>query len=186
MGLRTMNRFTRRLGALLLPLAVACACSPAVSGATSNSPAAGQSAAAIHPESGLRVIPLVIKNSRQSHAFTVEVAETRDQQARGLMFRTSMGPDEGMLFPFEEARDASFWMKNTVIPLDIIFIGRDHRILNIEANAVPYSEAQINSLGKAAAVLELIGGRAAQLGLAAGDKVQFHAPKRLAPMPTAE
>ncbi len=128
---------------------------------------------AVHAESGLAIIPLTVRSGKQTHRFEVELAQSPFEQARGLMFRTGMGPDEGMLFPFDPPREASFWMRNTVIPLDIIFIGADRRILNIEANAVPYSEDRRRSAGEAAAVLELIGGRAAQLGLAAGDKVDW-------------
>jgi uncharacterized membrane protein (UPF0127 family) len=95
------------------------------------------------------------------------------EQAKGLMFRTQMGAGEGMIFPMVPPRLASFWMKNTVIPLDIIFIGADRRILNVAANAVPYSETPIPSWGKAGAVLELNGGRAAALGIVAGDRVDW-------------
>ncbi len=147
----------------------AAGCSPAVS----EAPAKVAQAEATHPESGLAVIPLSVTGSGKTHRFRVELARDRLEQARGLMFRTAMGADEGMLFPLDPPRTASFWMKNTVIPLDIIFIGRDRRILNIAANTVPYSEDNILSEGEAVAVLELVGGRAAQLGIAPGDKVTW-------------
>jgi hypothetical protein len=89
------------------------------------------------------------------------------------MFRPAMGGDEGMIFPMNPPRAAAFWMKNTVIPLDIIFVGPDSRILNIAANAVPYSEASLPSDGAVSAVLELTGGRAAQLGIGPGDRVEW-------------
>ena len=89
------------------------------------------------------------------------------------MFRTAMGANEGMIFPMQPPRMASFWMKNTVIPLDIIFIGPDRRILNIAANTVPYSEDPVPSAGKVSAVLELNAGRAAALGIGPGDKVDW-------------
>ena len=107
------------------------------------------------------------------HNFRVELARTAQEQARGLMFRTAMGADEGMLFPFDPPRDASFWMKNTVIPLDIIFIGTDGRVLNINANAEPYSLEPRSSAGIAKAVLELNGGRAAALGIVPGAQVKW-------------
>ncbi|OYX47843.1 MAG: hypothetical protein B7Y87_00665 [Sphingomonadales bacterium 32-64-22] len=154
------------LGALAL-----AACSP--SGATESAPSAA--APQIHPESGLAVIPLTVTTADgKQHEFRVEVAATGAEQARGLMFRTEMGTDEGMIFPREDdPRESSFWMRNTVIPLDIIFIGPDRRILNVAANAVPYSEAPVPSAGAAGAVLELNGGRAAELGIKAGDKVEW-------------
>jgi len=101
------------------------------------------------------------------------MARTMEQQQKGLMFRTAMGPDEGMLFPSDTAEQRSFWMKNTVISLDIVFIGPDHLISNIAANAVPYSLDPINSAGGAIAVLELNGGRAAQLGITPGARVTW-------------
>ncbi|AXB76126.1 DUF192 domain-containing protein [Novosphingobium sp. P6W] len=134
-------------------------------------PAATQ--AAVHPESGLRIIPLKVKSQSGAHAFKVEVATTAQEQAKGLMFRTQMGADEGMIFVNNPPRRAAFWMRNTVIPLDIIFIGTDHRILNIAANAVPYDETPLPADGVTSGVLELNGGRAAQLGIKAGDKVSW-------------
>ncbi len=128
----------------------------------------------IHPQSGLEVVPLTVTmQDGSTHGFRVEVAASRQQQQQGLMFRTAMGADEGMIFPFEPPRMASFWMRNTVIPLDIIFIGTDGRILNIAANAVPYSEQSLRSIDTAGAVLELNGGRAAELGIGAGDLVEW-------------
>ncbi len=156
-----------------LALLALAACSPTPSDAAASgapTPAASQ---AVHPESGLPVVPLTVSSGSETHAFRVEVASSRMEQAKGLMFRTRMGADEGMLFPMDPPRTASFWMRNTVIPLDIIFIGADRRILNIEADAVPYSEDQRRSAGQAAAVLELNGGRAAALGIVAGDKVDW-------------
>ena len=107
------------------------------------------------------------------HAFRVEVARSEAEQAKGLMFRTAMGANEGMLFPRTPPDIASFWMHNTVIPLDIVFIGLDHRIINIAANAVPYDETPLSAAGTTLAVLELNGGRAAELGIAPGDRVEW-------------
>ncbi|KHK93631.1 hypothetical protein LK12_01545 [Novosphingobium malaysiense] len=128
---------------------------------------------AVHPVSGLPVVPLTVTSDGKAHTFQVEVARTEAEQAKGLMFRTEMGSDEGMIFPEDPPRRAAFWMRNTVIPLDIIFIGTDHRILNIAANAVPYDETPLPSTGVAAGVLELNGGRAAELGIKPGDKVEW-------------
>lgn len=129
---------------------------------------------AVHPESGLAIVPLTVHRGNRALRFRVEVARSSAEQARGLMFRTQMGANEGMIFPFNPPRaGVAFWMKNTVIPLDIIFVGRDGRILNIAANAAPYSLAPIPAAGVTTAVLELSGGRAARLGIVPGDKVEW-------------
>lgn len=116
---------------------------------------------------------LSIQSSGKTHDFTVEVARTPEQQAQGLMNRQSLAPDRGMLFPYHPPADASFWMKNTLIPLDLIFIRPDGTIARIAANAVPMSLDPIPSLEPVAAVLEIPGGRAAELGLKPGDKVDW-------------
>jgi uncharacterized membrane protein (UPF0127 family) len=147
--------------------------------ACSSRPEAGAQAApslelAVHPESGLSVVPLTIQRGPKTLKFRVEVARSGAEQQRGLMFRQKMAADEGMIFPFNPPREGvAFWMKNTVIPLDIIFIGPDRRILNVAANAVPYSLQPVPAAGLTANVLELNGGRAAQLGIVAGDKVEW-------------
>ena len=89
-----------------------------------------------HPVSGLEVAPLTVRSGGKVHRFRVELARTSAEPGRGLMFRARMGADEGMLFPLDRPRMAAFWMKNTVIPLDIIFIGPDRRILNIAADTL--------------------------------------------------
>ncbi len=145
--------------------------------ATDTPAAAASQEPGVHPESGLEVIDLTITSAGTSangpHRFRVEVAATSQQQQRGLMFRTAMGADEGMIFPLAQVRMASFWMRNTVIGLDIIFIGPDNRVLNVAANAVPYSETSIPAAGPTKAVLELNAGRAAELGIAPGDLVEW-------------
>jgi len=98
---------------------------------------------------------------------------TPQEQARGLMFRTELGPNEGMVFPRNPPDVASFWMKNTPLPLDIIFIGEDGRIMNIAANTVPYSLDSVSAVGLTSAVLEIPGGRAAELGIEPGDAVEW-------------
>lgn len=152
-----------------LPLLLA-ACSPNASDAA---PQSTQAAPAVHPVSGLTVVPLRVTHAGTVHTFRVEVAGTPQEQAKGLMFRTAMGADEGMIFPMNPPRGASFWMRNTVIPLDIIFVGVDGRITNIAAGAVPYDETPLPSTGLVKGVLELAGGRAAQLGITAGDRVEW-------------
>jgi len=122
---------------------------------------------------GLEQVPLTITSGGGLHRFTVEVASTSEQQATGLMYRNKLSPDRGMVFPFDPPRDASFWMRNTLIPLDMIFIRADGSIANIEANTVPYSEEPVTSDGPVMAVLEIAGGRSAELGIKPGDKVEW-------------
>ena len=105
------------------------------------------------------------------HRFTVEVAASAQAQERGLMYRERLAPDRGMIFPFARPVEATFWMKNTLIPLDLIFIRADGTIANIGANAVPMSTAIVAAEGPVTAVLEVAGGRAAELGIRAGDRV---------------
>ena len=124
-------------------------------------------------EAGLKQVPLSIRTSDAVHGFVVEVAESSAQQAQGLMFRTRLPPDKGMIFPFAEDRVASFWMKNTVIPLDIIFIRRDGTIESIAANTIPYSLDSVRSGEPVATVLEIAAGQAAELGIGPGDIVTW-------------
>jgi hypothetical protein len=151
------------------------ACSPGMLDGSSGTASAKSMQTSVHPTSGLPVIDLAISTQGKKHDFRVEVATTDAEQARGLMFRTAMGADEGMLFPEATPRQPSFWMKNTVIPLDIIYIGTDSRVLNI-VNALPYDLTPLPAEGLAIGVLELNGGRAAQLGIKPGDKVSWKLP----------
>jgi len=113
----------------------------------------------------------VVTSAGIRHNFNVELALTGAQQRKGLMNRTEMAADAGMLFFFGDEDERSFWMKNTLIPLDIIFIKKDGTILNIHENAVPHDLTSVKSEGPAAAALELNGGRAAELGIKPGDKI---------------
>ena len=142
--------------------------------AAESSPA--PAANALHPVSGLPVIDLSVTSSKGRHAFRVELAESPQAQARGLMFRTDMGKDEGMLFPSSPPGVRSFWMKNTPLSLDIVFIGMDGRIINIADHTVPYSLESVVSYDVALAVLELRAGRCDELGIAPGDKVEWVLP----------
>lgn len=157
-------------------LAIAAACAllgAACSTQPSTAPAPSQSSRAVHPVSGLQVIPLTVTTPAGKRVLKVEVAASPAEQAQGLMFRTDLGPEEGMLFPRNPPDVASFWMKNTPLPLDIIFIGTDRRVLNVAANTVPYSLDSVASKGVAGAVLELRGGRAAELGIGPGTRVDW-------------
>jgi uncharacterized protein len=115
--------------------------------------------------------PLEIASKNGVHVFAVEMASTPEEQAKGLMFRRQLPEGQGMLFDFHKEQPTSFWMKNTYIPLDMIFIRGDGRILRIAENTVPLSETLVPSGGPVRAVLEVIGGTAKQLGIAPGDRV---------------
>jgi uncharacterized membrane protein (UPF0127 family) len=115
--------------------------------------------------------PLEIATRTGVHVFAVEMAVTPEQQAKGLMFRRELPEGQGMLFDFQTEQPASFWMKNTYISLDMIFIRADGRILRVAENTVPHSEALVSSGGPVRAVLEVIAGTAKKLGIAAGDRV---------------
>ena len=111
----------------------------------------------------------------QRYRFEVELATTPEQQSQGLMHRAEMAADAGMLFVFEPVRPASFWMKNTLISLDMLFIGADGRIVNIGARTEPLSLASVPSAGPVRAVLEINGGLSAMLGIRPGDRVDHPA-----------
>ncbi|MBI3452472.1 MAG: DUF192 domain-containing protein [Rhodospirillales bacterium] len=105
------------------------------------------------------------------HKFTVEIADTDDRRQLGLMHRTALAPDAGMLFDFKADQQVMMWMRNTRIPLDMLFIAHDGRVVNIAQRTVPFSEASVYSDGKVRAVLELNGGTAQRLNLKPGDRV---------------
>lgn len=119
------------------------------------------------------LLPLLIRTAKGEHRFQVEVALTPQEQEQGLMFRKSLDDDGGMLFPMNPPRTASFWMKNTLIPLDLLFVRTDGTIAFLKSNATPYSREPISAGIPVAAVLELRGGRAAELGIGEGDRVQW-------------
>jgi uncharacterized protein len=104
---------------------------------------------------------------------SVEVADTAEAQARGLMYRAKLEPDHGMIFLFDTEKPHAFWMKNTQIPLDMIFIARDGRIVGIHPNAEPLSLRPIDVGAPSRAVLEVAGGFAAAHGIAVGDRVTY-------------
>lgn len=166
------------LAAGIMMLGALAACSPADSAtAQARAPAATTSAdEARHPVSGLEVIDLVVQRGDRTLPFKVELADSPEAQAKGLMFRTELDKNDGMLFPSAGPEPRSFWMKNTPLSLDIIFVGADGRISNIAANTVPYSLDSVPSSGFAIAVLELRAGRAAELGIVPGDRVIWEVP----------
>jgi uncharacterized membrane protein (UPF0127 family) len=105
------------------------------------------------------------------HVFSVELAVTDDDRGRGLMFRRELPDGTGMLFDFGRDQEVAMWMKNTMIPLDMMFISAAGRIVRIAENTEPMSTRIIPSGGPVRAVLEVIGGTAKKYGIAAGDRV---------------
>lgn len=114
---------------------------------------------------------LTIRSGDKTHKFSVELALNSRQHAQGLMFRRRMAPDAGMLFVYRREETTAMWMKNTFIPLDMLFIGRNGTVRRIAERTVPMSETVIPSGGPVVAVLELSAGTASRLGLKPGDKV---------------
>ena len=148
----------------MLPLA---ACQPSPSSAVGLERSAA----------GLEQVPLTVTTaSGTKHRFIVEVARSPEEQANGLMNRQSLAGDRGMIFPYDPPQPVGFWMKDTLIPLDMIFIAPGGRISSIAENTVPLSLDPVTSTEPVEAVLELAGGRSAELGIAAGDKVDWKHP----------
>lgn len=162
--MRAMRMAAVALAAALMATTAGCASD---GGATTNSTAAARMADVT-----------VTTAAGQQHRFRVEIARTREEQDRGLMFRTDIPADGGMLFtpyPAEGGgpREAGFWMKNTPTSLDILFLREDGTIARVAENTVPFDETTVRSFEPVSAVLEILGGKAAELGIRAGDKVTW-------------
>lgn len=114
----------------------------------------------------------VIVSGDVRHEFSVEVVDDDASRSRGLMFREELAPDAGMLFDFIDERPVAFWMQNTLIPLDMIFIKADGEIVRIHENAVPMDRTSIPSGEPVRFVLEIPGGRSTELGIASGDVLE--------------
>jgi uncharacterized protein len=154
----------RRICAAFILAALSLAYVPIVAHAQTGEPTGAQS---------LPFTPLLIETKAGKRlALQVEVARTEEQRNIGLMFRKSMAETKGMLFLFAPPQDTAFWMRNTYIPLDLVFIRADGRIHRIAANAKPFSLEPIPSRGRIAAVLEVNGGYAKRHGLKAGDIIR--------------
>lgn len=135
--------------------------------------APGAARAQTEPQPELPKEPLVIlTRDGRKLAFNVEMALTPKQQEVGEMFRTSVPADGGMLFDWGMSRESMMWMKNTLVPLDMVFINADGTIRSIAENTVPHSLATVSSRGPVRATLELAGGTTARLDIRVGDKVQ--------------
>jgi uncharacterized membrane protein (UPF0127 family) len=162
MGLRPA---VRALGAAALAAALAAACTPG--DRPGDRPVAS---AAPSVRAGPRVVVELRRGGRAT--VTVEVVRSEAERERGLMFRSSLAADAGMLFVFDESSDHAFWMKNTLIPLDMIFIDEGGRIVGVVADATPGS-LEPRSGGVSRFVLEVNAGWAKAQGVAAGDAVRF-------------
>ena len=122
------------------------------------------------PNVGLSQQGVTFMTGSGRHRYTLDRALTPEQQSCGLMFRDTMARDQGMIFPFAPPQQASFWMMNTPLPLDLVFVRPDGRVLSI-GEGKPYSRALIESGGLTAAVIELNAGEAARIRLKPGDRV---------------
>ncbi|OJX17885.1 MAG: hypothetical protein BGO82_16855 [Devosia sp. 67-54] len=114
----------------------------------------------------------VFHTAKGDFAFTLEIADTEAQRERGLMFRTSLAPDAGMLFDYHQEQQAAFWMQNTLIPLDMIFIAADGTVKTIHVNARPMDPTSIPSEVPVRFVVEIAGGRSQEIGLKVGDRFE--------------
>jgi uncharacterized membrane protein (UPF0127 family) len=124
---------------------------------------------------GLLTQPLEIDTKSGAHDFIVEIARTPDEQGTGLMYRRTLAPNAGMLFVYSDVGPVTMWMKNTLIPLDMVFIGPEGQITHIAERTVPLSHELIGSNGPVRAVLELNAGTASRLGIKVGDRVRHPA-----------
>lgn len=127
------------------------------------------------PLDRLPTAELAVESGGRAQPFKVWIAATEPRRNEGLMFVPALAAHRGMLFLFDTPQVASFWMKNTLIPLDLLFIAPDGRIIRIAENAVPHSEAIITSMGVVLGVLEVAGGTSRRLGFKAGDRVRYPA-----------
>lgn len=156
------------------PLLAALLFAAITSGCGSTPSAATQEPAVETAVRRLAAIPLtIVTTDGKRHVYTVEVARTPEEQAQGLMYRRAMPKDRGMIFPLPVPRPTAFWMHNTYIPLDMVFLLSDGRIESILADVPPLNEEPRRSLGPVAAVLELNAGEAARIGATPGDLVEY-------------
>jgi uncharacterized membrane protein (UPF0127 family) len=166
-----MSLYSRRLALAAAVLSV----SMAGCGGAQSSPVTDErpNTTACGPMPGkLKREALDVMSKGKTHHFTIEIAADEPSREYGLMCRAHMTDGHGMLFEFAQASEQTFWMKNTYIPLDIIYIGADGKIVSISRDAKPYDETPLPSYGAARAVLEINGGLAAKLGIEPGDQVR--------------
>lgn len=162
-----MNRGKIGLRVLLAAAALCAATDAAQAQLPRQNPAACKGQPEIKP-----LQPLTVTTQKGAFKFMVELADSPREREYGLMCRKSLAADRGMLFQFPRPDQLAFWMRNTLIPLDIIYIGADGRVVSIVRNARPLDETALPSSAPAQYVLELAAGRAAQIGLLPGDKIR--------------
>lgn len=166
----------RRLG-VALALSLSCSALLAAAPATAQIPRQDPKSCKGQPE--IRPLePLQLRTDKGVSSFQVEIADSEMEREYGLMCRRSLAPDRGMLFLFSRSEPQMFWMRNTLIPLDIVYIGENGRVVSISRNVQPLDESGAPSAGPAKFVLELAAGRAAQVGLLPGDRVLHRALPR--------
>ena len=168
----------RYLGwSLALALAPLAACTSGDAGAVPANEAGAVPAGEAAGAKAGGLVPVTIATAGGTRKFSVETAVNEEQQQQGLMYRTDIPQDGGMLFypypPMGPPREASFWMHNTPTSLDIIFIRADGTIARIAENTTPFSDVPVASGEPVAAVLEVHGGKAAELGFGEGDRVRW-------------
>jgi uncharacterized membrane protein (UPF0127 family) len=130
------------------------------------------SASLLYPAHAMLRETLKLLTAQGTHVIDIEIAESPEEKAQGLMFRTRLDDKSGMLFFYENAQEVTMWMRNTYIPLDMVFIRADGVVHRIEPYTVPLSEDIVASRGNVAACLELAGGAAERLGLKPGDRIE--------------
>lgn len=159
-----MHALLRRLAPQIAVAAIAAA------GCASAQPS-GKAASCVPQPTLAPLEPLEIVTDKGRAKFMVEVADSPREREVGMMCRRAMAPDRGMLFDFKRSQPVAFWMENTLIPLDMIFIRADGRVLSIQRNARPLDPTPLPAGGEVLGVLEVPGGRASQLGVLPGDRV---------------
>lgn len=127
-------------------------------------------------------VPLTVKAGGSTYQFEVEVADDSAERSQGLMYREQLAQNAGMLFLYPDERPRGFWMKNTPLPLDIIFIDAGGKVVHVAADAKPFDESLIESGVPAQSVLEINGGLSAQLGIAPGAQITWP-PQQAVPQP---
>lgn len=130
-----------------------------------------------HPEPQFKKegdLTFLKKDGKEIKKIDIEVADNGPERQQGLMYRKSMPESEGMLFIFPQDDDQAFWMKNTIMPLDIIFVNSDKQIVKIYKNTTPYSEKSLPSIKKAMYVVETVAGFCDKFGVSEGDKVNYN------------